>query len=89
MKCCYGNDSHHENEQKGKLKRHITDILMMILCCVSPIILGLLLPLIGNAFPGASIYISKIALFLCPVMMLVMILMLLKKDEENNTNQTH
>jgi hypothetical protein len=40
----------------------------------------MLLPLLGNIFPGASGYISKIIPFLCPVMMIAMIPMMFRKD---------
>ena len=88
MKCCHGNDSHQENEQKCKHRGHISHILMMILCCGGPVIILLLLPLIGKTFPGTSIYLSKVIPFLCPIMMLVMILMMFKKDKGNNANMT-
>lgn len=74
MRCCHGNDSHHENEQKGKRKGPISHILMMLLCCGGPAILLLLLPLVEKIFPGNSIYLSRIIPYLCPIMMLVMMI---------------
>jgi len=85
MKCCHGNNSHRENENKGKQKRHLSHILMMALCCGGPLILSLLLPLTGKVFPGISIFLSGIIPFLCPIMMLVMIPMMAKDDKKKNT----
>lgn len=81
MNSCHGNNN-QDNEHKGHHKGHMAHMWMMVLCCGAPVLLLLLLPFIGKAFPGTSDYVSKIIPFLCPIMMLVMIPMMFKKDRE-------
>lgn len=88
MKCCHSNDSHRENEHKSRHKSYISHFLMMLLCCGAPLIIWLLLPLIGQILPGSSSFLSSIAPYICPIMMLAMVPMMLKENRENYENKT-
>ncbi|MDD7793312.1 hypothetical protein [Clostridium sp. 'White wine YQ'] len=59
-------------------------MLHMVLCCGLPIIIIGLLPIISRISPSASLVISKIVPFICPIMMISMMFMMMggnkKKD---------
>lgn len=76
---CHGN---HGNGKKGK--SHLSHLFMMALCCGAPILLILLVPLFARVGgSGTANFISVIAPFLCPLMMVFMIPMMFRGRKDN------
>ena len=76
---CHNNNN--ENNKKGFLKHG----LMMGLCCLLPVILVALLPILGFK----ALALSSLSSLLCPIMMIGMMFMMgrsHKKGENNNAS---
>lgn len=89
MNCHGDNKGNKSNHNHSPLKH----MLHMVICCGLPIVLLAVLPMVSRLSPGASIAISKIVPFICPLMMFAMIPMMMggnKKrsccDDKNNTH---
>lgn len=80
MNCCH-DDHGHTNGRNGKPKKHMPHWMMMIFCCGLPVALLLLLPAIGNVFPGAGGFLAVVIPFLCPLMMGMMMVGMFRKDK--------
>ena len=88
---------HDDNKNAKGAHNHspLKHMLHMILCCGLPIVVLALLPIISGFSPAAGNVVSKIAPFLCPIMMISMLLMMFggnknksccsNADEENKT----
>lgn len=73
MKC-------HNNNKEGKSNgKHsiFKYMLHMILCCGLPIVIIGLLPVITKISPSTAGVVSRIAPFLCPIMMISMMVMMM------------
>jgi hypothetical protein len=76
---CHGNHGDNGNRNEKGHKGHSSHMLMMVLCCGAPIMILLLLPLIAKiGGSGTATFLSRVAPFLCPLMMIFMIPMMFK-----------
>ncbi len=66
------------NEDGHSRGRGLGHMAMMLLCCAAPIVLLSVLPLLANVSPAIGAILPKVALFLCPLMMIFMIPMMMK-----------
>lgn len=71
---------HEENKEKQAAHKHspLKHILHMAICCGLPILIIAALPLITRFSPAGGELLSKVAPFLCPIMMLLMLPMMFK-----------
>lgn len=90
---CHNNKEKHSNHKHSPLKH----MLHMVLCCGLPIVIVGFLPLISKFSPSAGGVLSKIAPFLCPIMMMAMLPMMMggfkkksccdNKSDEDRTSE--
>lgn len=83
MNCCKNKDNKHVNNQDAiqiNNKKH-GHMKMMAICCGTPILLLLLLPLLG--YKGVLLNIIP---FICPIMMFVMMPMMMWRRKNNTSN---
>jgi hypothetical protein len=66
---CHGNEKEKQGHHGHNPLKHM---LHMVLCCGLPLLIVSFLPAISRMSPNASIYVSKIVPFLCPLMMVFM-----------------
>ncbi len=77
---CHGSHSNTDNKHKG----HFSHMLMMVLCCSTPVIILLFVPfLLNNGASALAKPLAAIAPFICPIMMVFMIPMMLKGHKHN------
>ena len=67
-----GDDAEHKHG------RGLSHMAMMALCCAAPIILLSLLPLFARISPAFGSFLSKAAIFICPIGMILMLPMMLR-----------
>ncbi|WMJ81845.1 hypothetical protein RBU49_06250 [Clostridium sp. MB40-C1] len=80
MNCHRDNRKNQDNCNHSPLKH----MLHMILCCGLPIVIIGILPFVSRFNPSTASILSKIAPFICPLMMLGMIAMMLRGNKKKS-----
>lgn len=80
MNCCKNDND--ENKMKP-LHNHKKHLLHMVLCCGLPLVIIFGLPLIG--YKG---FLTTVAPFICPIMMLIMVPMMLRDNSGGHSSSS-
>ncbi len=90
---CHGNHGHYESNgnKNGHGKRgHLFHMLLMILCCVLPMMLVVFLPLFKINSAALRSALPFAVSLLCPLMHVLMIPMMFRRDKnEGKDGESH
>lgn len=78
---CHGNN---KDNHKGHKHNSLKHMFHMILCCGLPIVIIGFLPLISKISPSTGSFVSKIAPFLCSIMMIGMLPMMFGSNKKSS-----
>lgn len=85
---CYKKDSDRQDNAHDHKGRHMSHMLMMILCCGAPLLVLALLPLINRFIPGAANAVYLVVPLLCPLMMLPMLISSFKHEKDGHKQKS-